>query len=97
MALTATQLSSVASIAALNFFVNSNQTAIYNTNDLVAVAQALDNALDTPLNTAVTVVGGSTTVINGLAAIIPAPFSGASSQQKTMLLCWVAMKRVGLI
>lgn len=97
MPLTASQLSSVATTASFNLFVNSNKTANYNTGDLVAAAAAIDNALDTSLSAAVTAVGGSTTVINGLANIIPSPFNGATAQQKTMLLCWVAMKRVGLI
>lgn len=97
MALNATQLASVAATAALNFFVNSNQTAIYNTADLIAAAQALDSALDTPIGTASAAVGASTTIINGLASIIPAPFSAATTQQKTMLFCWVNMKRAGII
>jgi hypothetical protein len=75
----------------------TKSVAIYNLDDLAAAAGAIDNAFDTTLNAAVAAVGGTTTVINGLASVIPAPVSGATAQQKTMIACYVLMKRVGII
>lgn len=92
----AQQIAIAAYWAQLNF-VNPNATAVYSLTDLIAAAQALDNAFDSTLNAAVAAVGGTTTVINGLNAIIPAPFSNASAQQKTLLACYVLMKRAGVI
>lgn len=97
MALTTPQKQSVAQVWAVQNFVTPNITANFNTADLVAAATAIDNAFDTTLSAAVTAVGGSTTIINGLAQVIPSPFSGASVQQKTLLACYVLMKRSGLI
>jgi hypothetical protein len=78
-------------------FVIAQAKAIYSLDDLIAAAGAIDNAFDTTLNNAVIAVGGTTTVINGLASVIPAPFSGATAQQKTLLACYVLMKRAGII
>lgn len=97
MALTTPQKQSVAQIWALQNFVTPNLVANFNTADLVAAATAIDNAFDTTLNAAVAAVGGTTTIINGLAAVIPSPFSGANAQQKTLLACYVLMKRAGII
>lgn len=71
--------------------------ATYGVDDVNAAVAAIDNALDTTLTNAVAAVGGTTTVINGLASVIPAPFSGATTQQKTMLLVYVVEKRAGII
>lgn len=95
--LTAAQVKQVGQLWATNNFVVPNTTATMTTANIEAAVTALDNAFDTTLNAAVIAVGGGLTVINGLNAIIPAPFSGATAQQKTMLCCWVLMKRVGLI
>jgi hypothetical protein len=97
MSLTTQQIASVAGFWTNVNFVVANATAIYSLDQIEAAATALDNAFDTTLNNAVTAVGGTTTVINGLAASIPAPFSGATTQQKTLLCCYVLMKRAGLI
>ena len=97
MALTTAQKQAIAQYWALVNFVEPNVTAIFNTADLSAAATAVDNAFDTTLNAAVTAVGGTTTIINGLSAVIPSPFSGASVQQKTLLACYVLMKRAGII
>lgn len=97
MALTTQQLQQVGAFWANINFVVANVTANFSLADLQAAAQALDNAFDTTLNAAVAAVGGTTTVIAGLNAIIPAPFSGATAQQKTLLCCYVLMKRVGII
>lgn len=97
MALTTQQKAQVAAVWAMESFVTPNVTAVFNTTDIIAAVTAVDNALDTTLNAAVTAVGGTTTVINGLAAVIPAPFSTATAGQKTLLLNYVLMKRVGLI
>ncbi len=97
MALTDPQRMDCAAYWSRQHFVAANVTANYSVADLAAAAAALDNAFDTTLSAAVTAVGGSTTVINGLNAIIPAPFSSATTQQKTLLACYVLMKRAGLL
>ncbi len=97
MALTTQQLNSVGAVWAELNFVRAQVTAVYSLDDLKAAAQAIDNAFDTTLNAAVIAVGGTTTIINGLASVIPAPFSAATAQQKTMLACYVLMKRAGII
>lgn len=75
----------------------STAVATINHSDILAAVQAIDNAFDTTLTNAVAAVGGSTTVINGLAAVIPAPASGLSAPQKTIMACYILLKRVGLI
>ena len=95
--LTASQQMDVGRYWANVNFVTTNATAIYSLADIQAAAAALDSAFDTTLSAAVTAVGGSTTVINGLAAVLPAPFSGATAAQKTLLCCYVLMKRAGII
>lgn len=97
MSLTQQQVSQVAQLAALNLFVAANVTASYNVNDLTAAVTAIDNAFDTPLSTAVTAVGGAMSIINALGSAIPAPFSAATTQQKTILACLVLEKRAGII
>lgn len=97
MALTTPQQKAAAAYWAQQVFVAPNLTANFSLADLQAAAQAIDNALDATLNQAVTAVGGTTTVANGMAAVIPAPVSAASAQQKTLLVCYVLMKRAGII
>lgn len=97
MALTAAQLHAVSQFWSQQQFVMASVTANFSTADLQAAAQAVDNALDATLNQAVAIVGGTTTVAAGLNAIIPAPFSTATVQQKTILVCYVLMKRAGII
>lgn len=75
----------------------STVTANFALDNIQAAITAVDNALDSTLNQAVAAVGGTTTVANGMAAVIPAPFSTATAQQKTLLVCFVLMKRAGLI
>lgn len=96
MALTTQQKAQVAAYWA-NVVFTSAVTANFNTDDIAAAATAIDNAFDATLNQAVAAVGGTTTIIQGLASVIPAPFSGATAQQKTLLACHVLMKRAGLI
>lgn len=95
MALTTNQRLACAQFAAAQLFAQT--VAIYGVDDIQAAIAAIDSALDTTLSAAVTAVGGSTTIINGLASVIPAPVSGATVQQKTMLLVYVVEKRAGLI
>lgn len=97
MALTSPQHQAIAAYWAQQVFVGPNLTANFSIADLQAAAQAIDNALDATLNQAVIAVGGATTVAAGMAAVIPAPVSGASAQQKTLLVCYVLMKRAGII
>lgn len=96
MALTTQQTAAIAAYWADRAFTQS-VVANFSTDQIQAAAAVIDSAFDTPLSTAVTAVGGSTTVINGMNAIIPAPFSGATAQQKTLLVCHVLMKRAGII
>jgi len=95
MALTAADKAQVAAYFANIAF--NNAVANFNLADITAAANAIDNAFDTTLNAAVVAVGGTTTVINGLAAAIPAPFNSATVAQKTLLACHVLMKRAGII
>lgn len=95
--LTPAQVKQVGQLWAAEYFVTPNVVANMTTANIEAAVSALDAAFDTTLSAAVTAVGGGTTVINGLNAILPAPFSGVTAVQKTMLCCWVLMKRVGLI
>ena len=96
-ALTAAQQAAVAQKWANDVFVAQSITANFGADSINAAAAALDNAFDATLNQAVAAVGGTTTVINGLNAIIPQPFQSATAQQKTLLCCYVLMKRAGLI
>jgi hypothetical protein len=95
--LTAAQQQACAAYWANINFVQAQVTATYSLDQITAAAAAIDAALDTTLSAAVTAVGGSTTVIQGLADSIPSPFSGATVQQKTLLCCYVLMKRAGII
>jgi len=72
-------------------------TATVNWSDVQAGVSQLDADFDATLNAAVTAYGGTTTVINALAASLPAPVSGWTAQQKTVLCCYVLLKRAGLI
>jgi hypothetical protein len=95
MALTAAQQTAVAAYWANVAFANA--VANYSLDQIAAAAAAIDAAFDTTLTAAVAAVGGGTTVINGLASVIPAPFSGATAAQRTLLACHVLMKRAGII
>ncbi|HMC88443.1 MAG TPA: hypothetical protein VKI17_02800 [Gemmataceae bacterium] len=82
-------------VAALGGAVNT--TATVNWSDLQAAVSAVDAAFDETLSQAVTDAGGATSVINFLASKIPAPVSGGTGQQKTILACYVLLKRAGLV
>lgn len=97
MALTPLQQQQCAAYWVNAAFVTGNATATFNVADVQAAVAAVDAAFDTTFSAAVAAVGGSTTVINGLAAALPAPFNEATVAQKTMLVCHVLMKRGGLI
>lgn len=96
MALNTTQLQDCGRKWANINFVAAGVVANYSLADLQAAAAAIDNAFDTTLSAAVAAVGGGTTVIAGLNAVIPAPFSGATVAQKTLLCCYVLEKRAGI-
>lgn len=72
-------------------------TIACNWTDIQTNVSALDSALDTTINAAVTAGFGADTIINGLAAQLTAPVSGWTAQQKYVLLCFVLLKRAGLI
>jgi hypothetical protein len=97
MALTVQQQQDVARYWANVSFVQANVVANFHLGDLNAAAAAIDAAFDTTLNAAVIAVGGGLTVTQAMAAVIPAPFNGATAQQKVLLVCYVMMKRAGLI
>jgi hypothetical protein len=95
MALTSPQNRDAAAQIASKIF--NGAVANFNLADLQSAVTAVDNALDSTLNQAVAVVGGATTVASAMAQIIPAPFSSATAQQKSLLVCYVIMKRAGII
>lgn len=97
MALTSQQQQDVARHWAVTNFVTPNATAVYALNQIQSAAAAVDSAFDTTLSAAVTAVGGSTTIINGLSAQITASMPGASAVQQTLLASYVLMKRAGII
>jgi len=72
-------------------------TAIYSVDDLNAAVTQIDNAFDTTLNAAVSAGHGAQTIVQALNSVIPAPFSGATVQQKAELVCFAISKRYGLI
>lgn len=72
-------------------------TASINWADLQNAVSALDAAFDTTLATAGTQVPTTDTILQYLAAQIPAPASAGTTQQKTVLACLVLLKRAGLI
>jgi hypothetical protein len=72
-------------------------TATVNWSDLQAAVAALDAAFDATLSAATTATSGTTTVLQYLASTIPAPASGGTAQQKTILACLTLLKRAGLI
>lgn len=75
----------------------SQATASVNWSDLQAAVSAVDAAFDTTLATAASQTTNNTTVINYLASQIPAPVSGGTAQQKTIIGIYVLAKRAGLI
>ena len=95
--LSATQVSQTAAFWALNNFVTPNVTANFNLTQIQAAVSAVDAAFDTTLSAAVTAVGGSTTIVNGLSGQITGSMPGASTTQQTLLVCYVLMKRAGII
>ena len=95
MAMTALHQQACADWACAQLFASS--VAHFNRADALAAVQAIDNALDTTLSAAVIAVGGSTTVINGLAAVLPSPWSTGSVQEKTMIAVAVFLGRAGMI
>lgn len=104
-ALNAAQVTSCASAVADHLFGGVNHPvggATYatigcNCTDLQSNVSALDAALDTTINAAVTAGFGNDTVINALAAQLTTPVSSWTAQQKYVLLCFVLLKRAGLI
>lgn len=95
MAMTAAHQQICAIVACGRLFANS--VAHFNTADALAAVQAVDAALDATLTQAVTAAGGGTTVINALAAQLPAPWSTGSVAEKVMIAVVVFEGRGGLI
>lgn len=95
--LTTEQQTQTAAYWALNCFVIPNVTANYNLAQIQTAVAAIDAAFDVTLSDAVAAVGGSTTIVVGLSSQITASMPGASAQQQTLLVCYVLMKRAGII
>ena len=75
----------------------SKATVPVSWTDLQNAVSALDAAFDTTLATAGTQVPTTDTIVQYLASRIPAPVSGGTAQQKTILACYTLLKRAGLI
>ncbi len=97
MALTQQQQREVSAYWAQINFVAASVRADFSISDLALAVAAIDMAFDTTLNAAVAAGHGSQTVAQALSSVIPAPFSSATVQQKTLLVAYVAMKRAGII
>lgn len=95
--LTAQQQQQTAAYWAFESFVRPNVTANYPLDHIVAAVAAIDAALDTTFTIALAAVGGNTTVVNGLSMQITASMPNATAQQQTLLVCYVLMKRAGII
>lgn len=78
-------------------FVQAQATAVYALNQIQAAVAAVDAAFDTTLANAVTAVGGSTTIANGLSMQITPSMPGATAAQQTLVVCYTLMKRAGII
>lgn len=78
-------------------FVTTGIVAIFSTDDVLAATTAVDNALDTTLNAAVALAGGTATILQAINQAIPSPFSTATASQKALLVSYVLYARAGLI
>ena len=96
--LTTAQITAAASsVASAMFGGVANVVANYGLDQIQNAITAVDVAFNTTLSAAVTAVGGSTTIANGLSAQIAASMPGATAAQQTMVVCYTLMKRAGLI
>jgi hypothetical protein len=84
MALTTDQKADVARQWARKFFAEAAVAANFSHTDLNAAAGATDDYIES--------------IQSAYNAALPLPFrSDATLQQKTLMFCWVALKRAGLI
>jgi len=75
-------------------FVKAEATAVFNTADLKAAVDSIDDALDSLVSTHL----GTDTVVVALNKTLPQPFKGAASNaQKSLLFAYTVMKRFGVI
>lgn len=95
MALNPAQQLATAQYAGQQLFAAA--VATFGIDDLQAAVAAVDSACDTTLNNAVAAGHGAQTVVQAFNAVMPSPFSGATLQQKSLLVSWVIMKRAGLL
>jgi len=96
--LTPSDYAQIAAYWANQNFVQPGVTANFATDQLANAASTIDAAFDTTLNAAIATLGTSTlTLAAALNQIIPAPFSGATAQQKSLLVSYVLMRRAGII
>ncbi len=92
-ALTTVQEREVAAYWADSFFGQKNAVANMNLDHIQAAVHAIDAVLDTVLNT----LTPTDTVLQAINKSIPAPFSGRTVQERTLLVSHTILKRSGLI
>ena len=90
-------VAAASSVAAAMFGGVANVTANFALDQIQSAVSAVDAAFNVTLSTAVSAVGGSTTIANGLSAQITASMPGATVQQQTLVVCYTLMKRAGII
>jgi hypothetical protein len=95
--LTVQQQQQTAAYWALQSFVVPHVTAHASLDNIITAVAAIDAAFDTTFTAAVIAVGGNTTIANGLSSQITASMPAATVQQQTLLVCYVLMKRAGII
>lgn len=95
--LSTVQVAQTAAAWANAVFVIPNVTAHASLGNIQTAISSVDAAFDTTLSAAVAAVGGATTVANGLSAQITASLPQATIAQQTLLVCYVLMKRAGII
>jgi hypothetical protein len=98
MALSLEQQQGVAQQWCQKFFAPANMTARFSTDDVLTAVQAVDAGLDTPLNTVVSVVGGTATVFQAVTNLVPAAFNSVTTpaQQISLAMC-VLMARASML
>lgn len=91
--LTTVQEREVAAYWADKFFVQPNVAANMHLDHIQAAVHAVDAVLDQTLNT----LTATDTVLQSINKSIPAPFSGRSVAERTLLVSHTLLKRSGLI
>lgn len=95
--LTPQQQTQCAAFWAIQSFVIPHVTAHCSLDQIKTAVAAIDIAFDTTLTNAAIAVGGNTTIASGLSAQITTSMPLATVPQQTLLVCYVLMKRAGII